>query len=327
MLQKHLASLGISVSRVKNNLWAESEPAGSKPTVMLNAHIDTVKPSASWKSDPLVPLKSTYADGRTAICGLGSNDDGGSVVALTDAFLRLCASPQPCRFILALTSEEENCGRNGIEALVAEIGEPDLAIVGEPTGMKMAVAEKGLMVLDCSVAGVAGHAAREEGVNAIYKALPAIEWFRTYRFAKVSEFLGPVKMNVTQVNAGTQHNVIPDICSFVVDVRGNGLCSNEDILSEIESSVPAGCSVKARSTRLSSSSISLDNPAVKRGVSMGLETFGSPTLSNQALLHCPCIKMGPGDSARSHSAGEYILLEEIIEGADIYFRLLNGIEL
>ena len=225
--------------------------------------------------------------------------------------------------IFAATAEEEISGKNGIESLIKELPRIDFALVGEPTGMHLAVAEKGLMVIDCTAKGIAGHAARNEGDNAIYKAMKDIEWFRTYSFEKVSDLLGPVKMSVTQINAGTQHNVIPDTCSFVVDVRTNEMYSNEEILDEIKQCV--NCEVKARSTRLSSTATPLQHSIVKRAKELNRELYGSPTLSDQALMSFPSVKVGPGDSARSHTADEYILLNEIEEAIELYCELLDGL--
>lgn len=319
-LQQRLLADGLDVRRKGNNLWIESEPAGSRPTVLLNAHIDTVKPSPAYTRDPFTPSVE-----NGALYGLGSNDDGGSLVALLEAYKALSAKPQHYRLVWSATAEEEVCGRNGIELIFPEIGPVALGVMGEPTGMQMAVAERSLMVLDCTARGKSGHAAREEGVNAIYKAMEDIEWFRTYRFEKESEFVGPVKMSVTMIGAGTQHNVVPDHCDFVVDVRGNGIYSNLDILEEIGKHVK--CEFKPRSTRLDGSSISLDHPVVKKGLSMGLKAFGSPTTSNQAVSPFTTIKIGPGQSSRSHTADEFILLSEVEEAVGIYIELLDGLKL
>ncbi|MBQ3680207.1 MAG: M20/M25/M40 family metallo-hydrolase, partial [Paludibacteraceae bacterium] len=227
--------------------------------------------------------------------------------------------------IYAASAEEEVSGKNGMELLLKSLPKIDVALVGEPTGMKMGVAEKGLMVLDCTAHGKAGHAARNEGDNAIYHALVDIDWFKTYRFAKESDVLGPVKMSVTMINAGTQHNVIPDQCTFVVDVRTNECYTNQQMLDEI--SLQVFCDVKARSTRLNSSHIDLSHPIVAKGREMGIETFGSPTLSDQALMSFPSLKMGPGESSRSHTAEEYITKEEIESAVQTYITLLDGLEL
>ena len=320
-LQAWMAGHGFgTVRRTGNNLWVESEPPSSKPTVMMNAHLDTVRPASGYTRDPFTP---SLEDGR--IYGLGSNDDGGSLVAMLDAYSRLSAKPQPYRLVFSVTAEEEVSGTGGMDLLLKDTGDVDFGVIGEPTGMAMAVAEKGLMVLDCTARGKSGHAARDEGVNAIYKALDDIQWFRTHRFERVSDFLGPVKMSVTMVSAGTQHNVVPDSCSFVVDVRPNGLYTNPELLAIIEGSV--SCEVKARSTRLGSSNLPLSHPAVARGLSLGLEPFGSPTTSNQAVCPFPTLKIGPGQSSRSHSADEFILRDEVLAGAETYFSLLDSLEL
>jgi len=320
-LQVWLTQEGLSPHRCGNNLWCSH---GEGPAILLDAHIDTVKPVAGWTRDPFTPA---VEDGR--LYGLGSNDDGASVVALIEAYKRLIAKPQPYTLVLSLSAEEESSGRNGLEISLREIeaacGPVACGVFGEPTSLEMVVAEKGLMVLDCTVSGVAGHAARNTGVNAIYKALPAIEWFRNKQFGKVSGLLGPVKMTVTQIQAGTQHNVIPDRCTFVVDVRSNGLYSNEELLALIQ--VEAPCTVEARSTRLCGSAIAADHPLVQRGLTLGLPAAGSPTLSNQALVRFPSIKLGPGDSQRSHTADEYVEVEDIGKAVDNYVKLLDGLSL
>jgi acetylornithine deacetylase len=320
ILEDWMKSQGIPVNRLGNNLWTASEKPGDKPTMLLNAHLDTVKPSAGYTRDPFTPV---LEDGK--LYGLGSNDDGGSLIALLAAYLELIKKPQPYRLVFSATAEEEVSGRGGLDMLLPELGKIDLGIIGEPTGMEMAVAERGLMVLDCVSLGKSGHAARDEGRNAIYEALGDLEWFQNYRFEKRSEFLGQVKMSVTQINAGTQHNVIPDKCTFVVDVRPNGMYTNLEVLQIIKNAVK--CQVKERSTRINSSCIDPEHPVVRRGKELGLGTFGSPTTSNQALVSFPTVKIGPGDSARSHSADEYIMPSEIEEGLDIYLRLLDGLKI
>ena len=318
-LEVWLAGEGLAPHRCGNNLWCSH---GEGPAVLLDAHIDTVKPVAGWTRDPFTPS----VEGER-LYGLGSNDDGASVVAIIEAYKRLIAKPQPYTLVLSLSAEEESSGRNGLEISLAEIeaacGPVACGVFGEPTSLEMVAAEKGLMVLDCSVKGVAGHAARNTGVNAIYKALPAIEWFRNKQFEKVSDQLGPVKMTVTQIAAGTQHNVIPDICTFVVDVRSNGLYTNEELLELIQAEAP--CEVVARSTRLHGSAISAEHPLVKRGAALGLPAVGSPTLSNQALVRFPSVKIGPGDSPRSHTADEYVVIGDIAKAVDIYVNLLDNL--
>ncbi len=320
-MQEWLSSNGFQdVHRVGNNLWMESEPPCEKPTLLLNAHIDTVKPSHGYTRDP---YKAEVIDGK--LYGLGSNDDGGSLVALLEAYSILSSKPQPYRLVYAATAEEEVCGKGGFDLFLSEVGKIDFGVIGEPTGMNMAVAEKGLMVLDCVARGKSGHAARNEGVNAIYEALEDIGWFRTYQFPKVSEYLGPVKMSVTMISAGTQHNVVPDECRFVVDVRPNGMYSNQELLALIKEEV--SCEVKERSTRIGSSHLPVSHPVVRRGLSLGLQPFGSPTTSNQALCSFPTLKIGPGDSSRSHGPDEYITLDEIATGVDLYVKLLDDLEL
>ena len=319
-LERYIEIKGYVASRKDNNVWILSPGFDtSRPTILLNSHIDTVRPVAGWNRNPLIP---SIENGR--LYGLGSNDAGASVVCLLQTFFYLTQQQQAYNLIFAASAEEEISGKNGLESLLSELPKIDFAIVGEPTQMNLAVAEKGLMVLDCTVHGQAGHAARNEGVNAIYRALADIEWFKTFEFAKKTDLLGPVKMSVTQINAGTQHNVIPDKCTFVVDVRSNEMYSNQDILDEIRKHV--GCDVNARSTRLSSTATPLHHPIVKRGRELNRTLFGSPTLSDQSLMPFPSLKMGPGDSARSHTADEFILLSEIKESIEIYTQLLDGLK-
>ena len=315
-----LRAHGLTPCRKGNNLWLDAEPGSDKPLLLLNGHIDTVKPAGGYTRDPFTPSEE---DGR--VWGLGTNDDGASVVALLGAYLRLAQKQQPYHLVWSATAEEEVCGRNGIELMVPELGPVALGIIGEPTGMKMAVAEKGLMVLDCTARGRSGHAAREEGVNAIYAALSDIEWFRHFRFPRVSPYLGPVKMSVTMIQAGTQHNVVPDACTFVVDVRPNGMYTNPELLALIKESV--SCEVKERSTRIGSSHIDMSHPVVQRGLALGLEAFGSPTTSNQAVVPFTTLKIGPGQSSRSHAADEYIEIQEITSAVDTYVSLLDGLEI
>lgn len=319
-LERWMLTEGFEARRLGNNLWMESGPADGRPTILLNAHIDTVKPASGYTRDPFTP---EIEDG--CLYGLGSNDDGGSLVALLETYSRLIQKEQPYRLIFSATAEEEVSGKGGLDLILPELGLIDFGVMGEPTGMRMAVAERGLMVLDCTAYGKSGHAARNEGVNAIYKAIEDIQWFKSHSFDRVSDFLGAVKMSVTQINAGTQHNVVPDRCTFVVDVRPNGMYTNPELLEMIKSSV--SCEVKERSTRIGSSHLPMDHPAVVRGLSLGLEPFGSPTTSNQALCHFPTLKIGPGDSARSHTADEYIRLDEIADGIETYVAILDGLTL
>lgn len=320
-LERYIELKGYVVSRKENNIWMLSpgfDP--SRPTLLLNSHIDTVKPAAGWVRNPFTP---SIENGK--LYGLGSNDAGASVVSMLHAFIFLTQNQQNYNLIFAASAEEEISGSNGIVSLLKELPKIDLAIVGEPTGMNLAVAEKGLMVLDCTVYGQAGHAARNEGENAIYKALPIIEWFKNYEFEKKSDLLGAVKTTVTQITAGTQHNVIPDKCTFVVDVRSNEMYSNQEILDEIRTAVD--CDVQPRSTRLSSTASPLNHPIVHRARELNRALFGSPTLSDQSLMPFASLKMGPGDSARSHTADEYVLVNEIEEAIEIYIQLLDGLVL
>lgn len=299
------------------NLWSVApgyDP--EKPTLLLNAHIDTVKPVEAWIHDPFTPV---IENGR--LHGLGSNDDGASLVSLLQVFRILREQQRPYNLIYLASAEEEVSGKNGIEHVLPLLPHIDVALVGEPTGMQPAIAEKGLMVLDVTAHGKAGHAARNEGDNAIYHALEDIQWFQSYKWEKESELLGPVKMSVTIINAGTQHNVIPDKCTFTVDVRSNELYSNEELYTQICHHVKSD--VQARSFRLNSSRIELSHPLVQKIISLGGKPFGSPTLSDQALMSFPSLKMGPGQSSRSHTADEYIEIREIKEAIDFYLSILQ----
>lgn len=321
IVEAKMRELGFAPQRKLNNVWAmAAEYDAAKPTILLDAHLDTVKHGEQWVRDPFLP----QVEGDR-LYGLGSNDTGGSLVALLAAFVRLSKSEQPYNLIFLASAEEEVTGVNGVRAVLPEMVPIDFAIVGEPTSLQPAVAEKGLMVLDCTSHGVAGHAARQEGVNAIYKALKDIEWFRTHQFDRVSPLLGPVKMTVTGIEAGTQHNVVPAECRFMVDVRVNECYQNEELLEEIRQNVE--CDVVPRSTHLNSSAIELSHPAVERLVAMGKRPFGSPTMSNQAVMPFTTLKLGAGDSARSHTADEYILLSEIEEAVELYYALLDGLKI
>ena len=332
--------LGLEVKRMGNNLWSmQPNFDPEKQTLLLNAHIDTVKPVAGWQRDP---FKATREGSR--IYGLGANDDGASLVSLLHVFAELAKhSPKggagrdgeakissplgevgrgAYNLVFLASAEEEVSGKGGIESVLPLLPKIDVALVGEPTGMQPAIAEKGLMVLDVTAHGKAGHAARNEGDNAIYKALEDIEWFRDYRFEKVSPLLGPVKMTVTIVNAGTQHNVVPDTCTFTVDVRSNECYTNRELYNFICQQVKS--EVKARSFRLSSSCIDENHPLVQRIIELGGKPFGSPTLSDQALMPFPSLKMGPGQSSRSHSADEFVDFREIQQAIDFYTACLIG---
>ena len=292
----------------------------AKPTILLNSHMDTVKPVAGWTRDPFTP---TIEDDR--LYGLGSNDDGAGLVSLLYAFYELDSKPQSYNTLFLATVEEERNGQNGMKLVVQSLPKVDVALIGEPTGMQPAIAEKGLMVLDFTAHGKAGHAARDEGINALYRATGLIERLRTFKFDKVSDLLGPVKFTITMINAGTQHNVIPDTCTFTADVRTNELYSNHEVFEIIKGLLPEWCDVQARSFNLNSSRIDASHPIIRKAVSMGLVPYGSPTLSDQAVLDCPSFKMGPGDSARSHTADEYIGLQELEYALPVYMKLLDGL--
>lgn len=311
----------IPFQRYLNNLWAKNRHwQAGKPILLLNSHIDTVKPATGWQRDPFHP----GVEEDDILYGLGSNDAGGPLVSLLATFAHFYErSDLSVNLVMAATAEEEISGANGIAALLPELGQIDFAIVGEPTQMRMAIAEKGLMVIDGEALGVAGHAAREEGVNAIYIALEDIQLIRNLELERVSPLLGKVKMSVTQIEAGKQHNVVPDSCRFVIDVRTNECYRNEEVFDLLQSKVQS--SLKARSFRLNSSGIALEHPLVQSGLQLGLPYFGSPTLSDQALMPFPSLKIGPGDSARSHTADEYIRLSEIRAGIDLYIQLIEGI--
>lgn len=316
-LEGYLSEKGLVPKRHHNNLWCIGRvQRPERPTLLLNAHMDTVKPAAGWQRNPFMPQ---IDNGR--LYGLGSNDCGGGLVSLLTAFTQLEGREDiPWNIVYLASAEEEVSGKNGIESVIPLLPHIDCAIVGEPTGMQPAIAEKGLMVLDCTAHGRAGHAARNEGDNAIYHAIDDMQWVRTYQFPKVSPLLGPVKTTVTIVQAGTQHNVVPDACTFTIDVRSNECYSNAALLEEIAAHLQSD--VKARSTRLGSSSIPADHPLVVRAKALGREPFGSPTLSDQALMPWPSLKMGPGESARSHTAEEYIGLQEIEAGIALYLKML-----
>ncbi len=318
LIKHFLETNDVKTEQLLYNIWARNKHFDeSKPTILLNSHHDTVKPNKGYTLDPFSPI---VKDGK--LFGLGSNDAGGSLVALISTFLYFYEKPGlKYNLILAASAEEEISGSNGIEILLPQLGKIDFGIVGEPTLLQMAVAEKGLMVLDCISHGRAGHAARNEGENAIYKALRDIEWFRQYQFPKVSELLGPNKMSVTVIETENKaHNVVPAHCRFIVDMRINELYSFEEVLETVRANVT--CEVTARSTRLRSSAIALDHPIVKAGLKMGRTYYGSPTTSDKALMSFPTLKIGPGDSARSHTADEYIYVEEVRQGVEMYIKLL-----
>lgn len=322
ILQSFLEKEGYTSQRHLNNIWIKSSDfQKDRATILLNSHHDTVKPNAQWTRPPF----EARLEGDQ-LFGLGSNDAGASLVSLLVVFLYLDALPsRPYNLIWLGSAEEEISGKNGVESVLSQLGDISFGIVGEPTLMQMAIAEKGLMVLDAVAEGKAGHAAREEGINAIYKALVDIQWAQHYKFAKESELLGKVKMSVTQIEAGSQHNVVPNQCKFVIDVRTNELYSNAEVFEIIQSHMQS--QVKARSFRLNSSCIDEDHPLIKRGKRLGWTYFGSPTLSDQALMSFPTLKLGPGDSARSHTADEFIYVSEIEAGIGAYIDLLEGLQL
>ena len=321
IMEQTIRSYGFEPQREANNLWIiDPHYDESRPTLLLNAHINTVKPVASWSRDPFSP---DVEDG--VLYGLGSNDCGGGLCSLLQIFRMLTEKPQSYNLIYLASAEEEVSGKDGITRALPLLPHIDLAIVGEPTGMNPAVAEKGLMVLDVIAHGKSGHAARNEGVNAIYEALDDMRWIRDYKFEKVSEFLGPTKMTLTVVNAGTQHNVIPDKCTMLVDIRTNEFYDNEEVYEFIRQHLKS--EVKAHSFRLKSSRIDPEHPLIRKCVAMGMKPFGSPTLSDQALMHFPSFKLGPGESSRSHSANEFIRISEIRDAIAKYETLLDGADI
>ena len=318
IMEHRIKGYGFDCHRRGNNVWAvapDYDPA--RPTILLNAHIDTVKPVSSWTRDPFSP---DIVDGR--LYGLGSNDCGGGLCSLFQTFRWASTVRRSYNLVYLASAEEEVSGKNGISLVLPDLPHIDVAIVGEPTGMQPAIAEKGLMVLDMTAHGKSGHAARNEGVNAIYEALPDIEWVRDYKFQRVSQYLGSVKMTVTVINAGTQHNVIPDECRMLVDVRTNELYTNHEVFDIIRHNVKSD--VEAHSFRLQSSHIDSGHPLIRRCVAMGMTPYGSPTLSDQALMPFPSFKLGPGESSRSHSADEFILISEIGDAIGKYIALLDG---
>ncbi|HMV08718.1 MAG TPA: M20 family metallo-hydrolase [Cyclobacteriaceae bacterium] len=320
LIADFLSAKGIPVNRSGNNIWAVNKHFdGNKPSLLLNSHHDTVKPNPGYTRDP---FKAEILEGK--LYGLGSNDAGGPLVSLIAAFVYFYDVPGlPYNIVLAATAEEEISGTGGIERIWNDLPKIDCAIVGEPTMCEAAVAEKGLMVLDCVAKGRAGHAAREEGLNAIYQALEDIEWFRGYEFPKVSQTLGRVKMSVTVINAGQAHNQVPAECKFTVDVRVTDSYTLEEVLDVVRHNVI--CEVTPRSLRLRPSGIDKSHPLLKAVNQMQVRQYGSPTTSDQALIPVPSIKMGPGDSARSHSADEFIYVDEIRKGIDLYIQLIRNL--
>ena len=320
LMEAQMTAWGLQPRREGNNLWClcpDYEEA--RPTLLLNAHLDTVKPVSTWTRDPFTPV---VEDDK--LFGLGANDCGGGLVSLLQVFRLLSQRSRTYNIVYVASAEEEVSGKDGMSRVLPLLPKIDVAIVGEPTGMQPAIAEKGLMVIDGYAYGQSGHAARNEGVNAIYEALDDLVWLRDYRFRKESELLGPTKMTVTVVEAGTQHNVVPDHLHFIIDVRTNEYYQNEYLFEFLKKHMKK-CELKARSFRLHSSSIPQDHPLVQRCLQLGMTPFGSPTLSDQALMPFPSLKIGPGQSARSHSADEYIKISEIADALETYVRLLEGI--
>ncbi|MFG6391387.1 MAG: M20/M25/M40 family metallo-hydrolase [Candidatus Amulumruptor sp.] len=328
LIYDRFVAWGLQPVRYGNNIVAKTSTwEADRPTLMLNAHIDTVRPAASYTIDPYTPL---LRDGR--LYGLGSNDDGASVVALTSAFRSLRTRHLPYNLLLALSAEEEVGGEGGMRMLLPALAQEgiriDAALVGEPTGMQPAIAERGLIVLDCVTHGVAGHAARNEGINAIYRAMDDINRLRDFRFDRTSEILGPVKVSITQIEAGKQHNTVPDTCRWVVDVRTTDAYSNEETSRLLCEALSPHTEAAHRSTRVQASVIADSHPLVKGAVALGRTPFVSPTTSDMSLMHgIPSLKMGPGDSSRSHRADEYILISEIAEAIDLYTTLLSNLTL
>ena len=318
-LEGWLAQEGLNPHRCGNNLWCA---AGEGPAVLIDAHIDTVKPVAGWTRDPFTPSLE-----GNRLYGLGSNDDGAGLVSLLYTFYQLDSKPQSYNPLFMATVEEEVNGTGGMKLAVNELPHIDVALIGEPTGMQPAIAEKGLMVLDFTVHGKAGHAARNEGINALYRATELIEKLRGFRFDRISDLLGPVKFTITMINAGTQHNVIPDTCTFTADVRTNELYSNREVFDMISAALPEWCEVKARSFNLNSSRIDASHPIIRKAVEMGMVPYGSPTLSDQAILDCPSLKLGPGESSRSHTADEYVTLKELEQAVPTYMEMLDGLNI
>lgn len=322
VMEARMAAWGLQPRREGNNLWCVCpDYDDARPTLLLNAHVDTVKPVSTWTRAPFTPVVE-----GDKLFGLGANDCGGGLVSLLQVFRLLCQRARTYNIIYLASAEEEVSGKDGISRVLPLLPKIDVALVGEPTGMQPATAEKGLMVIDGYAHGQSGHAARNEGVNAIYEALDDLVWLRDYRFRKESELLGCTKMTVTVVEAGTQHNVVPDLLHFIIDVRTNEYYQNEYLFEFLKKHMKK-CELKARSFRLHSSHIPNEHPLVQHCLQEGLTPFGSPTLSDQALMPFPSLKLGPGQSARSHSADEYIKISEIAEAIETYIRLLDGLNL
>jgi acetylornithine deacetylase len=320
MLQSVLADMGFKVERKFNNIWTYGPVKKNLPTILLNSHIDTVRPGREWSDDPFTPIKL-----KGKITGLGSNDAGASVVSLMAVFILLSEESLPFNMIYSATAEEEISGKNGVESILGDIGKIDLGIVGEPTGMNLAIAEKGLMVLDCMARGKRSHAAMNQGMNAIYLALEDIERIKKFNFPEQSQLLGEVTMQVTIVNGGEVHNIVPESCSFVVDIRTNDCYTNREIFDILGEYLKS--EIKSRSFRLNSKSVRVDHPFVIKAKETGIKCYGSGTLSDQALMPFPTVKIGPGNPIRSHTVDEFILTREINNGIDIYMNLLSNFKL
>ena len=318
LIEKWFTQNNIPFERENNNVWAYNKTFDkSKPTLLLNSHHDTVRPNQAYTKDP---LKAIVEDGK--LYGLGSNDAGGCLVSLLATFVHFYSNENlPYNIVMVASAEEESSGKNGLNSVLKHLPKLDCAIVGEPTLMQLAIAEKGLLVLDVIVKGTPSHAAHQNEDNPIYNAIPVIEWFNSFKFEKISEQLGPVKMTVTQINAGKQHNVVPSQCDLVVDIRVNDCYTNSEILAIIKKQLTA--EINPRSMHLNASSIPVAHGLVQAGIALGRTTYGSPTLSDQSVLSCQSLKLGPGETLRSHSADEFIFINEIEEGIELYIKILT----
>jgi acetylornithine deacetylase len=318
LIEKWFNQNEIPFKRENNNVWAFNKYFDEKkPTLLLNSHHDTVKPNQAYTNDP---FKAIVKDGK--LFGLGSNDAGGCLVSLLATFVHFYANENlPYNLVIVASAEEESSGKNGLNSVLQHLPELDCAIVGEPTLMQLAVAEKGLLVLDVKVKGTASHAAHQNDDNSLYNAIPVMDWFRNYKYDKISDVLGPVKMTVTQISAGKQHNVVPSECDLVIDIRVNDCYSNTEILEVVKANVKA--EVTPRSMHLNASSIPVEHDLVQAGIALGRTTYGSPTLSDQSVLSCQSLKLGPGETLRSHSADEFIFINEIEEGIELYIKILT----
>nr|WP_315181815.1 M20 family metallo-hydrolase [uncultured Flavobacterium sp.] len=318
LIEKWFIQNNIPFKRENNNIWAFNEYFdANKPTLLLNSHHDTVKPNQGYTNNP---FEAIVKDGK--LFGLGSNDAGGCLVSLLATFVHFYSNENlPYNIVMVASAEEESSGKNGLNSVLKQLPELECAIVGEPTLMQLAVAEKGLLVLDVIVKGTASHAAHNNPDNPIYNAMSVIEWFKTFQFEKISDVLGPVKMTVTQVTAGKQHNVVPAECHLVVDIRVNDCYNNTEILETIRKHLTA--EINPRSMHLNASSIPLNHGLVQAGIALGRTTYGSPTLSDQSVLSCKSLKLGPGETLRSHSADEFIFINEIEEGIQLYIKILT----